>query len=69
MPEPTVYTFTRRGLDLFAPHRGTPQTGTKVVKVSLPHLPEPKGHTYVAHAETGEFLGMVQTHNLKESGS
>jgi hypothetical protein len=64
---PIVYEFDPVGLDLFSPHKGTPQKGALVVKTTVRGAPKngTMGHVFVADAETGKFLGLVLKNSLK----
>lgn len=66
----TVYRFEPAGWDLYAPHAGTPEQGTLVVKTQPHGCPRngTMGHTYVADATTGAFYGLVLTASLERVG-
>lgn len=56
-----VFFFRAVGWDKFRPHAGTPDDGTRVVKVQPAGTPRngTMGHCFVADADTGEFCGLV----------
>lgn len=61
------YVFEAVGWDRFDRRANTPKDGTVVVKTQPAGCPRngTMGHCFVADAETGEFLGLVQTASLK----
>jgi hypothetical protein len=63
----TVYEFDPVGVDLFSPHRGTPEKGALVVKTKISGAPKngTMGHVFVADAVTGKFIGLVLANSLK----
>ena len=65
MTGPT-YTFKAAGADLWDRRRETPADGQRVRKVQPYGCPRNgiMGQTYVADAETGAFLCMVDTRSL-----
>lgn len=63
----TTFVFEPVGLDLFAPHPGTPPAGTKIVKTQPAGCPRngTMGHCYVKDAATGTFYGLVLVNSLR----
>lgn len=65
----TKFVFTPVGLDVYAPHAGTPKTGTVVVKTQPHGCPKngTMGFCYVADADTGAFYGLVLLASLQKA--
>jgi hypothetical protein len=63
----TTFVFEPVGWDLFAPTQLAPPAGTLVVKTQPSGCPKngTMGHTYVADAKTGDFLGLVLLNSLR----
>lgn len=66
---PAVFVFEPVGWDLYAPTQLAPPAGTLVVKTQPSGCPKngTMGHTYVADAKTGEFLGLVLLNSLRKA--
>ncbi len=66
---PTTFVFEPVGWDLFAPTALAPPKGTLVVKTQPSGCPKngTMGHTYIADAKTGEFLGLVLLTSLRKA--
>lgn len=64
--KPTVYRFEAVGLDAWENRPHTPKNGTLVVKTQPRFGPRngTMGHTYVADAATGRFIGLVLENSL-----
>lgn len=62
-----VYVFQAVGMDIFDRKSSTPENGTRVVKTQPAGCPKngTMGHCFVADAETGAFIGLVQMASLK----
>ena len=62
----TVYTFQANGWDRFDRRANTPADGTRVVKCQPAGCPKngTMGHSFVADAETGAFIGLVSNGSL-----
>lgn len=62
------YVFNAVGMDRFDHRPHTPQDGTIVVKTQPAGCPRngTMGHCYIAHADTGRFIGLVLENSLTE---
>lgn len=66
MKNPTKFTYTPVGFDIFRPGRLAPAAGTVVVKTQPAGCPRngTMGHCYIADATTGAFYGLVLVNSL-----
>jgi hypothetical protein len=70
MTRKRAYEFHPVGWDVFdARHNIEP--GTLVVKTKVPGCPPngTMGHCFIAHADTGKFIGLVLLNSLKPAGT
>lgn len=68
MSKKQVFEFHPVGLDLFDKRPHHPPVGTRVVKTQPAGCPKngTMGHTFIADAETGKFIGLVLVKSLKK---
>lgn len=61
-----VYIFKPAGWDILDPRDSNPEPGARVVKTQPAGCPRngTMGHCYVACAETGRFIGLVDQASL-----
>lgn len=70
MKRKRVYRFEAAGWDKVDRRAHTPEDGTEVFKTQPAGVPSngTMGHCFVADAETGAFIGLVQVGSLKQTG-
>jgi len=68
MSKKQVFEFHPVGLDLFEKRSHLPPAGARVVKVQPAGCPKngTMGHTFIAHADSEKFIGLVLVKSLKK---
>lgn len=67
MTKPRVYEFHPVGLDAWEKRPHLPPPGTLVVKTTVRGGPKngTMGHCFIAHADTGRFIGLCLVNSLR----